>query len=1032
MVRRKRFWTLVGIAALALSGSVVVVGGESASASAPAPVTTFDADPQTLMPTGTAVVVGTTGFVRSGSPATGGRWTRYDTGESTPIDLPAGMVSRTVPMGGDRVGYYLSNAGVVSIVVRDFGSGVTETWPIPSGYSAAAVYGHVLIGRDTTNGTFTAFSMAADGAVTSSRPVTGGPTGAVVTFAQFPDGIAASWSGGGAFHVAVIDPVAATITEFATGVGVRLYLSDKWIATYNLQTRVINVYSRAGIATGADITARTINLPVAASTYSPAIVGDAIVATNSVLSTAMPTKPAVAYPIDGGAPTTIVALAGANWQGAGGTAMVLGGSGPGDWAFRRIAATADGFTDPAVMPLPSTLANAGLTISRGLVRHVESLSSPDAVPRNVAFNHALAQAADQSSAPGNGALLGPAACGGAVCVAAVDGPANGPAYLYNIAGDLSDDYLGFESSSANRSLTASGSRVLDASPDYVVINTTAPAQQLIVKVADLSVVTRPVAAAAVWYDTLYRATGAGMISVENLAAGTVGASISTGTACTPTELQATAAWLYWTCGAAGPAGVVDLLGKRTIAAPAGLGLLGDGYLVTHEAGGALRLYDFHGGSFESPVTLASVPAGPVADDRNIAYAVDRFSGDIAYVDAADAVHVIDPGVPMTAPSVLSSAYDNGGVLKAYSESVHVHIVPSRPLSSWTFTITNSAGGTVYTQSGGATSRDLDVSWDGRTDGTMAYSGRYQAKLRMVGFGDDSVATVAVLPPSGAIVLNCGRSAWRVYGCDGRPAFLAVTTKASGEAHWFSVSATGSVSDNGPTDLWPSGTSASTYRILLPFGDLNIDGDDDFLAVDGAGNLKWYQGVGSNSFESQWGVIIGTGWGIYNTLLSPGDLDGDHTDDLVARDAQGRLWLYRSVGAGSLTWKPRVQIAGSWSGYRKIVGAGDLNGDGNGDLVATDSANVLWFFAGDGHGHLAAGVKIGTGWTYPNLISIGDFNGDGHNDLLAEDAAGALWLYKGTGAGTFAGRVPTSSRWEYRDLVGGGLRSHTWLTYKGLY
>lgn len=53
-------------------------------------------------------------------------------------------------------------------------------------------------------------------------------------------------------------------------------------------------------------------------------------------------------------------------------------------------------------------------------------------------------------------------------------------------------------------------------------------------------------------------------------------------------------------------------------------------------------YAFDSGAIAKPVTLATIPAGPAPDSRNITWAVDKYDRDIAYVDAADAVHVIAP------------------------------------------------------------------------------------------------------------------------------------------------------------------------------------------------------------------------------------------------------------------------------------------------------------------------------------------------------------------------------------------------------
>lgn len=57
----------------------------------------------------------------------------------------------------------------------------------------------------------------------------------------------------------------------------------------------------------------------------------------------------------------------------------------------------------------------------------------------------------------------------------------------------------------------------------------------------------------------------------------------------------------------------------------------------------------------------------------------------------------------------------------------------------------------------------------------------------------------------------------------------------------------------------------------------------------------------------------------------------------------------------------MKIGTGWQIYNSAVGAGDMNGDRFGDLLARDSAGVLWRYNGTGTGTLSARVKIGTGW-----------------------------------------------------------------------
>ena len=43
--------------------------------------------------------------------------------------------------------------------------------------------------------------------------------------------------------------------------------------------------------------------------------------------------------------------------------------------------------------------------------------------------------------------------------------------------------------------------------------------------------------------------------------------------------------------------------------------------------------------------------------------------------------------------------------------------------------------------------------------------------------------------------------------------------------------------------------------------------------------------------------IGTGWGIFSTVLSPGDFTSDRMTDVLAVNASGDLVLYRGNGKG---------------------------------------------------------------------------------------------------------------------------------------
>jgi hypothetical protein len=137
----------------------------------------------------------------------------------------------------------------------------------------------------------------------------------------------------------------------------------------------------------------------------------------------------------------------------------------------------------------------------------------------------------------------------------------------------------------------------------------------------------------------------GSITGRNLTTGAT-RTITTGTNCIPSEIQVSNDWLYWTCAATGQAGARNLTTGATITLPAGHALLGNGYAVI-QTGQTLKLYAFSSGALASPVTVATLPVSPVTDERQYTWTVDKRGTDFAYVDAADTVHVIDPGLSGT-------------------------------------------------------------------------------------------------------------------------------------------------------------------------------------------------------------------------------------------------------------------------------------------------------------------------------------------------------------------------------------------------
>ena len=132
-------------------------------------------------------------------------------------------------------------------------------------------------------------------------------------------------------------------------------------------------------------------------------------------------------------------------------------------------------------------------------------------------------------------------------------------------------------------------------------------------------------------------------------------------------------------------------------------------------------------------------------------------------------------------------------------------------------------------------------------------------------------------------------------------------------------------------------------------DWNGDGHADVLGENSAGHLFLYPANGAGWWINGNGQQIGgNGWS-FPTLLYPGDFSGDGHPDILAVDANGKLWLYRGDGAGAFLAGVAQQVGEGWSGFRFVLAPGDFSGDGHPDLlaVATDGAMLMYRSNGDG-------------------------------------------------------------------------------------
>ncbi|AEV81275.1 Integrin alpha-V [Actinoplanes sp. SE50] len=1014
----------IALSAAGLTALPVTPAHATVALPQPSEVSVVPAYPtRTDFPVDSLVLAGETGFLHqyggSSWATSTWLWTRYADGSTRVVTELAGLTAPALAWaGGDRIWVKTDVAGHSddrSLTIFDAAAGTWSNPTLPTDGTKLAYSAGTMLVRLGTAGPLELRKFAADGTYTTI-PITGVPDGTavsggsgtvfdsttfLVSFSGTTDGV--KWQ-----RLGLLDFTSGKVSllpQFTFGTVNQILLSATHLGFRGGNT--VRVFSRAAITAGTATDPAVITVP--SVPYLTLVGGDMLVRASAADNRA----PARLISADG-SERTVLPMSQSNpyaMATAPGGALLVGGSGAADWAVQRI--TADGVQP--VMSEVRTNFSAGITISRGQLRHVRAGARPFESPVYDFSNHELIPGLTGLPVTGP-TMTGVTSCAADVtCVRTMDGNRYGTGWTSSTETTTTVRFADGASGGFSLVLAGGGGSLVDVSDDYAIVNTTSPAKQYVIPTANPDARTeRAVTAAALDYATLWTA-GAGQIRSKDLTTGKTAAPISIGAACTPSELQAAGRFVFWSCGVAGPAGVYDVPQRINHPLPAGRYLLGDGYAVRHDAAtGRLISYDVTLRGAPKTAILGTLDRGTPADDRNITWAVDKYSGNVAYVDAAGAAHVIDPAVVERPPTVIRSTTSADVVYHDHDRPWVRQYTLSRPVASWRAEIAElHSGKVVMTLNGGASTGEVRLAWDGYlADKTPAPAGRYRVNLVVTtpdGVGHD----IAGSP----VYLDGERPRLHSYGLDGMPSMLSVDPQGNG-AWWHAYADRRSLVYQYISEFWDLGTGNSQISALVPYGDINGDRNNDVLARTGNGVLWAHLGFGEDYFGSDRNrvVKIGTGWNRFDTLITTGDVTGDGITDLLARDARtGKVLRYAGNGTGGFT--NGVPLSGSYQGFR-LIGPGDVDGDGHADLLLIDGRGGLYAQYGTGTGTFGASTRIGSGFkAYNVVLGIGDLNLDGLNDLLARDASGKLYRFLGTDAGTFGAA----------ERIGSGYQ-----TYAGLF